>query len=113
MTALFDEAFGLLSKWNSESVGVRGILLIDGVVVTFGGLIKHLSPDGLVITQHAKPNEKTAEVRVALRAASTFEYGDIRELPKEIRDVNVGKITSILVIHIPAGMCALFVGESV
>jgi len=111
MIALFDEALGLLSKWKSESVGVRGILVVDGGAVTFGGLIKFLSPDALVITQYAKPGQKVAEVKLALGTATAFEYGDVREIPEEIRDTHFGKISSILVIHIPGGICTLFAGE--
>ncbi len=112
MIVSFDEAFSLLRKWKSESVGVRGMLQSNGVAVEFGGLIKDLGPDGLVITQYARPNEKVGEVKIGLRSATAFEWGDLREMPQDMRDLHVGKIESIMVLHLPAATCMLIVGGS-
>lgn len=108
MTVSREDAFGLLSKWKSESTPVAGVLTLDGVGVTFGGFITDLLSYALVVTQFLKPEFKCVEVLIGLDSVINFEYQDLREAPAHLGEKFKGKIAAVLVIHLPTAQCCLY-----
>jgi hypothetical protein len=103
-----EEAFGLLSKWKSESIPVAGLLRVDGVGVTFGGFITDLQPQGFVVAQMLESGRKAVEVLIGFDKAEGFEYQDLREAPPDLREKLQGSIAALMAIKLPTADCCLY-----
>ena len=110
MTISLEDVVGLLSKWNSESTPLKGVLLSDAGVL-FGGVITDLNPDAFVVSQYLSSGQKTFEVAVGLQIVERFEYQDLRETPPNTRKKLEGGLLSVLTMKLPASTLCLYETE--
>jgi hypothetical protein len=111
-----EDAFGMLSKWRTESSPICGLLMTKFCLLKFGGCITDLVPNGFTVTQYpgaAGVGRKIFDLTVDLRFASDFNYGDPREAPEHVRKEYEGKVNGLLNFDLPDGAaCAIFEFET-
>jgi hypothetical protein len=112
MISSFEEALGLLRKWESESVPLAALMYSDGVALRLGGTISKLTPDTLVVSRHSPTAATIAELTIGLARVTNFEYRDVREAPFPAKEQLEGKVRSMLVFDLPSGKCYLYETET-
>jgi hypothetical protein len=109
MTVSFAEAMDLLLKWKSESSPILAAVdSPDGFTFKLSGSIAAVYPHGFVITRITKPPLVAADLVAVLVDAHSFEYQDMREARKPLREQFEGIILGLLTFRMRGSTVILY-----
>ena len=93
-----EEAFSLLRKWQSEKAPMKLLFALSSGGGTSTGTLWEVTAS----TVQFVSTDRLGEFILSLVGA-TFEYGDAREAPPELRDKSGAKYAGCLTARVPSG----------